>query len=57
MTQVPQVPAAMLVPEHTWADKAAFATTARKLAELFVANFKKFELGAAPQVKAAGPKV
>ena len=57
VTQVPQVPAAMLVPEHTWADKAAFATTARKLAELFVANFKKFELGAAPQVKAAGPKV
>lgn len=46
----------MLIPEQTWADKEAFAATARKLAGLFVANFKKFESGATPEVKAAGPK-
>ena len=57
MTRVPHVPAEILIPEHTWADKEAFASTAQKLAGLFVANFKKFESGVPPQVKAAGPVV
>jgi len=57
VTEVPHVPTEMLIPEHTWADKEAFAATARKLAKLFVENFKKFEAGTAPEVKAAGPKV
>ena len=56
VTEVPHVPAEMLIPEQTWADKEAFGATARKLAGLFVANFKKFESGATPEVKAAGPK-
>lgn len=56
VTQVPQVPAEILIPERTWADKTAFTATAQKLASLFVENFRKFESGAAPQVKAAGPK-
>ncbi len=55
VTQVPHVPANILVPEHTWIDKAAFAATARKLAGLFIDNFKKFESGTAPEVTAAGP--
>ena len=57
VTHVPHVPSEMLIPEHTWADKESFAATAKKLAGLFVANFKKFEDGAAPEVKAAGPRV
>jgi phosphoenolpyruvate carboxykinase (ATP) len=57
VTQVPEVPSEILIPEHTWADKSAFAATARKLAGLFIANFKKFEAGATAEVKAAGPKV
>lgn len=57
VTQVPLVPADILIPEHTWADNEAFAATARKLAGLFVDNFKKFESGVTPEVKAAGPKV
>lgn len=57
VTQVPNVPAEILIPEHTWADKAAFAATAAKLAGLFIENFKKFESGSAPEVKAAGPKI
>ena len=57
VTEVPHVPSEMLIPEHSWADKVAFASTAKKLAGLFVANFKKFEDGASPEVKAAGPKM
>jgi phosphoenolpyruvate carboxykinase (ATP) len=57
VTQVPNVPAEILIPEHTWADKDAFAATAAKLARLFTENFKKFESGATAEVKAAGPKV
>jgi len=57
VTRVPHVPAEILIPEHTWADKEAFASTAHKLAGLFVANFKKYESGVAPEVKAAGPVV
>ncbi len=56
VTQVPHVPAGILIPENTWADKETFAATAHKLASLFIANFKKFESGVTPQVKAAGPK-
>jgi phosphoenolpyruvate carboxykinase (ATP) len=55
VTEVPHVPADLLVPERAWVDKEAFATTARKLARLFIDNFKKFESGVAPEVKAAGP--
>jgi phosphoenolpyruvate carboxykinase (ATP) len=57
VTQVPNVPAEILVPEQTWADKKAFAATAAKLAGLFIENFKKFESGATAEVKSAGPKV
>jgi phosphoenolpyruvate carboxykinase (ATP) len=57
VTQVPQVPAEILVPEHTWADKQAFAAAARKLGGLFIQNFRQFESGAAPEVRAAGPSV
>jgi phosphoenolpyruvate carboxykinase (ATP) len=53
---VPQVPTDILIPEQTWSDKRAFADAARKLAGLFVENFKKFESGVTPEVKVAGPK-
>ncbi len=54
---VTQVPADILIPDHAWADKDAFAAAARKLAGLFIENFKEFESGATPEVKAAGPRV
>lgn len=57
VTEVPHVLAEILIPENTRADKHAFATTAKKLANLFVTNFKKYEPGALAEVKAAGPKV
>jgi len=56
VTKVPDVPTEILIPEGAWADKQAFAAASRKLAGLFIANFKKYESEGAPEVKAAGPK-
>ena len=52
----PNVPDEMLVPQNTWADKASFEKTARKLADLFRKNFAAYESGATKEVRAAGPK-
>ncbi|TWT90584.1 Phosphoenolpyruvate carboxykinase [ATP] [Pseudobythopirellula maris] len=53
----PHVPSELLLPENAWADKAAYEKTARKLAGLFVENFKKYEADTSAEVKAAGPRV
>ncbi len=52
----PGVPAEVLMPKNTWSDKAAYDAQAKKLALMFVENFKRFEATAKPEVKAAGPK-
>jgi phosphoenolpyruvate carboxykinase (ATP) len=51
------VPSDVLDPRSTWADGAAYDVQARKLAAMFVDNFKTFEGDVAPAVVAAGPKV
>jgi phosphoenolpyruvate carboxykinase (ATP) len=56
VTQVAGIPAEILIPEHAWPDKEAFSATAKKLARLFVDNFKNFESGVTPAVQAAAPK-
>jgi phosphoenolpyruvate carboxykinase (ATP) len=55
VTQCPGVPAEILVPRNAWADKTAFDSMAKKLADLFRSNFKTYESGANAEVKAAGP--
>jgi phosphoenolpyruvate carboxykinase (ATP) len=51
------VPAAVLDPRGTWADKAAYDQQAAKLARMFVENFKTFEDNVASAVKDAGPRI
>ncbi len=53
-TAVPGVDPSYLDPRSAWSDKNAYDEAARKLAEKFVANFKRFDV--APEIVAAGPR-
>ena len=55
-TTCPGVPDSVLDPRGTWPDSGAYDQQARKLAGMFVENFKTFEKDVAPSVKEAGPK-
>jgi phosphoenolpyruvate carboxykinase (ATP) len=55
--QCPDVSAEVLTPRATWQDQAAYDEQAKKLATMFADNFRHFEASAAPDVKAAGPRV
>jgi len=54
LTECPNVPAEILDPRSTWADKSAFDEMAKKLAGLFRDNFAKYETGVSAEVVAAG---
>ena len=56
-TSCPDVPAAVLNPRGTWADGAAYDAQAKKLALMFVDNFKTFAGDVDAAVVAAGPRV
>jgi phosphoenolpyruvate carboxykinase (ATP) len=53
----PGVPDSVLDPRSTWPDKNAYDAQAKKLAGMFVENFKTFEQDVDARVKAAGPRV
>lgn len=53
---VPGIDAKILDPRSTWSDPAAYDAQAAKLADEFVANFRKFEDYVDDAVKAAAPK-
>jgi phosphoenolpyruvate carboxykinase (ATP) len=55
-TGCPDVPNEILDPRKTWSDEAAYDAQAAKLARLFADNFKAFEAGVTPEVRAAGPQ-
>jgi phosphoenolpyruvate carboxykinase (ATP) len=52
----PDVPTEVLQPRGTWKDSAAYDRKAGDLARLFNENFKKYEAGVSPEVRAAAPK-
>jgi phosphoenolpyruvate carboxykinase (ATP) len=56
-TSCPGVPVEVLQPRNTWSNAADYDAQATKLAKMFAENFKAFESGVTPAVKAAGPRV
>jgi len=54
-TECPGVPSDVLDPKLTWHDKDAYDLSAKKLAQMFVDNFKKFK-SVDPAIVNAGPK-
>ena len=55
--QCPGVPSEVLDPRTTWSDKATYDVQAKKLAAMFIENFKTFEGDVDAAVVKAGPKV
>jgi phosphoenolpyruvate carboxykinase (ATP) len=55
ITKCPDVPSTILDPRKSWEDKEKYDETARKLGDLFKANFAKYESGVSDAVRAAGP--
>jgi len=55
VTECPGVPAALLTPRSVWSDPARYDAAAAKLAVLFRENFRTYESGVGPDIRAAGP--
>jgi phosphoenolpyruvate carboxykinase (ATP) len=53
-TACPDVPSDVLNPKNTWSDKDAYDVSAKKLAQMFVDNFKKFG-NVSSEIESAGP--
>ncbi len=54
---VPGVDSAILDPRSTWADKQAYDRQARKLVEMFISNFGRFEDHVDANVRGAAPRI
>ena len=54
--ECPNVPAEILNPRNTWADKTAYDNAAKNLAQQFVKNFEKYASGVNAEIVEAAPK-
>jgi phosphoenolpyruvate carboxykinase (ATP) len=55
--ECPGVPAEILNPRNTWADKTAYDERAKWLAEHFIKNFTKYATGVNQEILDAAPKI
>jgi phosphoenolpyruvate carboxykinase (ATP) len=55
VTECPGVPPEALLPRGTWASPERYDEAARRLAGLFIENFKKYQDAATPEARSAGP--
>lgn len=56
-TSCPDVPAEILNPRNTWADKNEYDKKAKELAAQFIKNFEKYAAGVNNETLAAAPKI
>jgi len=56
-TSCPGVPADILIPRNTWADKDAYDAQAKNLAAQFIKNFEKYAAGVDSEILMAAPKI
>ena len=52
----PDVPPEILDPKNMWIDKDSYDLSAKKLAQMFIDNFKRFK-NVSPEIRNAGPKL
>jgi len=55
-TTCPGIPPEVLNPRNTWSEKDAYDLSARKLAQMFVENFRKFG-NVSKEIRDAGPQI
>ena len=53
----PGVPAAILNPANTWANKTSYLVKAKELAKLFINNFEQYKTGVTQDIFNAGPVI
>ncbi|HRF26872.1 MAG TPA: phosphoenolpyruvate carboxykinase (ATP), partial [Ferruginibacter sp.] len=55
--ECPGVPAEVLNPRNTWANKEEYDAKAKDLAAQFIKNFEKYASGVSEEILAAAPKI